>query len=308
MLTLDDAYAGFVRRCQAKGLHPRSILFYDYRFHSLQAYVREQSGVTTVEGLTPDLIRGWLARERHVSPNLAKQSFTTVRAVLHFLQREYDYPAHTLLKRLDAPRVPKKLIATFTPAHITAMLQHCGKGFTGLRNTALLFVLLDCGLRATECCTLTQAQIRWEERVFIVWGKGDKERRVPFGEATTRALRAYLSRRSSVETPQVFVTVYGDPLTPRCLHAILSKLGTRAGVEGVRCSPHTFRHTCAVSFLRRGGDVFSLQKLLGHTDLSMTRRYVELSETDLQSKHRMASPGDAFLDAVRAPQGRKRLR
>ena len=74
-----------------------------------------------------------------------------------------------------------------------------------------------------------------------------------------------------------------------------------AKATGVRCSPHTFRHTFAVTYLRAGGDVFSLQKLLGHADLAMTRKYAELSQTDVHEKHRMFSPGDR-LKAIRQPR------
>ena len=71
----------------------------------------------------------------------------------------------------------------------------------------------------------------------------------------------------------------------------IADLGRRAGV-GTRCSPHTFRHTFARSFLVNGGDVFSLQQILGHTTLDMVRRYVSLTEADLVARHRVASPAD----------------
>jgi len=71
---------------------------------------------------------------------------------------------------------------------------------------------------------------------------------------------------------------------------------------------YTFWHTCAVSYLRNGGDAFTLQKLLGHSDLAMTRRRCELSAADVVTKHRAASPGDRFLSQVRKAGGRKRLR
>ena len=70
----------------------------------------------------------------------------------------------------------------------------------------------------------------------------------------------------------------------------------------------TFRHTCAVMHLRNGGDAFSLQKLLGHSSLDMTRRYAELAQADVIAKHRAASPGDRFLPQVQRAGGRTRLR
>ncbi len=73
---------------------------------------------------------------------------------------------------------------------------------------------------------------------------------------------------------------------------MLKNYGRKAGIEGVRCSPHTLRHTAAVSYLRQGGDPFTLQRLLGHSTLDMTRHYCELADLDLQRVHQTASPVD----------------
>ena len=105
----------------------------------------------------------------------------------------------------------------------------------------------------------------------------------------------------------MFVTCYGDPLDRfRTLDAVKARCKA-AGVVGVRCSPHTFRHTFAVQFLRNGGDVFSLQRLLGHSDLTMTRLYAELSQTDVTEKHRLYSPADRLRPAG-PNRGRTRIR
>jgi len=140
-------------------------------------------------------------------------------------------------------------------------------------------------------------------------GKGSKERVVPFGDAARQALMAYVSKRGNIPGQgALFVTCYGDPLNRHEAYRLLSECGKRVGVSGVRCSPHTFRHTFAVMYLRNGGDAFTLQKLLGHSDLAMTRRYCELSQTDAVAKHRQCSPGDRFLGAIKGAGGRRRLR
>lgn len=125
---------------------------------------------------------------------------------------------------------------------------------------------------------------------------------------TKHALLNYQARRGNLPTLSLFVTVYGVGVDRYRVRDIIIERGKQAKVGGVRCSPHTFRHTCAVMYLRNGGDVFSLQKLLGHTDLTMTRRYAELSENDVCEKHRKFSPGDALPQTARVVGRRTRLK
>jgi integrase/recombinase XerD len=81
-------------------------------------------------------------------------------------------------------------------------------------------------------------------------------------------------------------------LTPRGVRQIIAQVGRSAGIDGVRCSPHTLRHTCAINYLRNGGNVFELQQLMGHEDLETLQRYVKLAQVDLAKGHRQASPAD----------------
>ena len=90
----------------------------------------------------------------------------------------------------------------------------------------------------------------------------------------------------------LFLTMAGRPMSVNRVEAIIEKCGRKAGIEGVRCSPHTFRHTFAISYLRNGADVFTLQRILGHSSLDMVRNYVNLAETDVKACHRRCSPAD----------------
>jgi len=211
------------------------------------------------------------------------------------------------MKGVDRPKTKQVIISTFTTEQIQAMLGICGNDFVGIRNRALILTLIDCGLRVSELCSLQTNDIRWNEQTMLVTGKGNKERIVPFGRTTRSALLTYWERRGDVPaTDTFFLTCYGDPINRQRAHCALFECGTKAGVTGLRISPHTFRHTFAVMYLRNGGDVFSLQKMLGHTDLTMTRRYAELSETDVIEKHRQFSPADAIKSTNQ--NGRKRMK
>lgn len=85
---------------------------------------------------------------------------------------------------------------------------------------------------------------------------------------------------------------FGEPLTRRMTNKIIERIGEKAKVDNVRLSAHTFRHTFAKNWLMNGGDIFSLQKILGHRTLDMVRNYVNITFKDIQSQHSKFSPGD----------------
>jgi integrase/recombinase XerD len=127
-------------------------------------------------------------------------------------------------------------------------------------------------------------------------GKGRKERELPLGKAATQVLVRY--RRALDDLQQgdpFFISRTGRRMLRRDVWDLVARHGQRAGIQGVRCSPHTLRHTGAKRFMLAGGDVFTLQKLLGHTSLAMVRRYVELAAVDVRPQHERHSPVDALL-------------
>ncbi len=200
------------------------------------------------------------------------------------------------------PKPPKKVIAAFSEEQLAALLAATEpETARGFRNYTIILTLLDTGLRISELCSLKMCDVQLEEGILKVWGKGGKERQVPFGREVQKLLWRYLSlgrpepNSSLVDT--VFLTADGKPLNKDNFGAIMHDLGRKAGLEGVRCSPHTMRHTAAISFLRNGGDAFSLQRLLGHSSLEMTRNYCNIADVDLKRAHRGASPVD-HLEAI----------
>jgi site-specific recombinase XerD len=149
-------------------------------------------------------------------------------------------------------------------------------------------------LRLSELASLRVGDVRPDGTLHVM-GKGAKERIVPIGSTARRGLVRYLATRESARPADpLFTSRRRTGLTPRGVQQAIARLGRRAGV-GTRCSPHTFRHTFARGYLVNGGDVFSLQQILGHTTLDMVRRYMILSEADLVARHRAASPADRLV-------------
>jgi len=160
----------------------------------------------------------------------------------------------------------------------------------------IILTLLDTGLRVNELINLKIDNVWLEEGIIKVLGKGNKERLVPVGKQIRRLLWRYITHyRPEPARPNLdnlFLTRDGRSLTKNRVDSMMKHYGERARLSGIRCSPHTLRHTFAVTYLRNGGDVFSLQRILGHSSLEMTRRYCELADVDIEKAHALASPVD----------------
>lgn len=159
---------------------------------------------------------------------------------------------------------------------------------TAKRNLALLLLMLDTGLRLGEIARLKIADVHLDSREVYVapygTGKKTKSRVIPIGKATSMALWHYLSGIEFDPAQSLF------HLTPRSIRSLILRLGKTANVPHTH--PHRFRHTFAIEYLRNGGDIFTLQRILGHSSLDMVQRYLNIAKSDIQSAHRRASPVD----------------
>lgn len=157
-------------------------------------------------------------------------------------------------------------------------------------------LLLDTGLRLAEAAGLRVGDVDLVEGRATVMGKGARQRIVPIGRRTRQALRRILAPRGQVEAgAPLFLATDGGALTAHGFQRVFRRLARRERLS-VRCSPDVLRHTFARSFLRNGGDVFSLKRILGHSprSLQVTRRYLDLDD-DLRAVHRSVSPVDRLL-------------
>jgi integrase/recombinase XerD len=202
-------------------------------------------------------------------------------------------------RKISRIKTDQSAIATFSNSQIRAMLDVTKHqmDFPGIRNYALITLLYDTGCRISELLSLKIDDIQLEEKILTVRGKGGKGRVVPFGDRSLIGLVKYLNRRNKLFRIEgvLFLTRFGDPLTIRMTNKIIERIGERAKVENVRLSAHTFRHTFAKNWLMNGGDIFSLQKILGHRTLDMVRNYVNITFKDIQSQHSKFSPGDSLF-------------
>ena len=226
-----------------------------------------------------------------LKPRSAQTYFVNLKTLFRFLGEEGALE-ESPLERLKPPPARQDQIQPFTPAQVRALLDATKRTRQPRRNRALILFLLDTGCRASEVCGLRVQDVDLGGRRAVVTGKGEKSRTVPLGATTVKELYAYLKEEAREPADALFQSERGGPLTRWHLRKLLWRLGEAAGLEAVRCSPHTFRHTCAIWMLRGGANVYTVQQLLGHTSLAMTRRYLAIVDADVEAQHRRFSPAD----------------
>lgn len=232
---------------------------------------------------------------RPVRPRTVQTHFINLKTFFRFLIDEGVIESSPI-EHLRPPVARADQVQPFTQEQVTSLLQMAKRSTHPRRDEAILLFLLDTGVRASELCGLKMEDVDMAGRRCIVLGKGNKHRSVFFGRNTAKALWQYLREESREPDEPLFMADRGiragEPLTRSGLLQLIRRLARAAKIEAAQCSPHTFRHTFAVEFLRAGGNTFSLMQLLGHTSLHMTNRYVSLAQGDLEAQHRQFSPAD----------------
>jgi site-specific recombinase XerD len=236
-----------------------------------------------------------------LKPITIKDYFVNLRVMFRWFEMEGFIEASPM-EALPIPAVRDSHIQPFAPEQVKALFEAAKKSTQPKRDYAIVSLLLDCGLRAGELCGLKVCDIDLNARCVSVTGKGNKRRSVYFGKETSKALWQHIRSTNRQADDWVFPSDRGirtgEPLKPNGLLQLVQRLGQAANIKAVRCSPHTFRHTYAVSFLRAGGSVFTLRESLGHTNLTMTSKYVMVAEADL-SQSKNFSPVDRLRSGNR---------
>jgi integrase/recombinase XerD len=279
---------------QARGLSPKTVEYYACKLRLLQTWLEGQN-IRRVQDITANDLRQFLLylTETEHNPGGCHCFFRVSRTFLRWCWFEFELPAPNPIVRVKAPKLPQVPLEPVPLSDLKAMLAVCQRRtFTGDRDRAILLALLDTGCRASEFLALNAADVNLSTGAAIIrQGKGGKWRVVFLGAKTRRELVRYLRHRTT-EGP-LWVTVKGKRLRYSGLRQIVRRRAVKAGVSVP--SLHSFRRAFALTCLRAGMDVYSLQKLMGHSDLSVLRRYLQQTEADLQAVHQKAGPVDRML-------------
>ncbi len=310
-LDLKNLIGGFKLSCQTENKSPKTIEWYTCFLQRFLQFLQLNSHPTRVNEIDKNYIRSFILylqqqaktphTEKPLSPATVQGYVRTLKVFFSWLLRE-EYIESNPMTRIPVPRAPIRIINTFNNEHINRLATLCyTSNGSGYRNLTIILLLLDSGIRVNELVNIDCNDLDLTEGyIKIRKGKGNKERLVPVGSIVQKSLWKYINRyRPKPLTQRVtalFLSEHGLPLTKSGVQQMLRRYGRIAGITGVRCSPHTFRHTFAKNYLLNGGDIFSLQKILGHSSLASVRMYLNLFGVDLKKQHRHFSPVDNLTE------------
>ncbi len=297
----------------------------------LRAFLESERDISLVGEIDAPDISAWFAHLRKTSGSRGKprsertiQTYArSARAFFHWLVRR-DAIERNPFDRVVFPKVGKPLIRVIEPEEFERLLLACTPpGEVGpladraaARNRAILWLLYDTGIRLAELCNLRAGDFDRKHGTIIVNGKGSKERRIALGNNCQRNLLYYLDRHRPDEEElaewgdatedHLFLSETRLPLTKNGVGLLFKRIRERAGITDKRVSPHIFRHSFAIRYLVLGNDPFSLQELLGHSDMATVKNYMHMNDALIQEQKRKYSPGDHLPTRMPGPRDSRR--
>ena len=281
--------AGLVREWLAEvkvmGRSEQTIKWYQQK---MDWYLEHEGGPATLDGLTSAEVKRLLGVliDRGLAPNTVHGFFEVVRAFANWALRE-GFAVDPAVIRMRPPKVPVTELETYTETQQETMVAAAAPGWPRLA----VQILLGTGMRVGELAELTLEDYESDGDVGFLKvrkGKGAKFRRVPLSSRLRREIDRYLNRfRQDVETNRLLMKGNGQPVRMMTVEYLLMRIQERVGFK---VHAHKFRHTFATEYLRNGGDIERLRRILGHSSYVMVMRYLHLDKGDLGKDFDLRSP------------------
>ena len=286
--------------------------------HTLEAYARDAdafvsflaehvggpSDFAALTQLRPADFRAWLASRfyKKYANSSSARALSTLRSLFRYLDRE-GLVHNPALAAVKSPKLPKAAPKPLSPSESLDLIDHAdefdaSEPWVARRNVAVLTLLYGCGLRIAEALSLTRTDVAALTIVtssastsMTITGKGRKQRLVPVLPAVAEAVHDYIAACPHALEPEgpLFVGVRGGALHPRIVQGLVQKLRSALQLPET-ATPHALRHSFATHLLAGGGDLRTIQELLGHASLSTTQRYTAVDAKKLLEVYDQAHP------------------
>lgn len=291
MASIESVLESFMLDCQSRRLTPKTIKWYR---EMLTKFVERFPG-TDIAGITTTHIRLWMVELQDAGYSGATQHayVRCLRVMMNFATGE-ELIVKNPMSKIKMPKQDKTILPAFTKEEVSTIMDACESH----RDRAIFLFLLDTGLRVNECSNLRIEDIDMTLReVTVKQGKGRKDRTTYFGESTKKYLIRHLTDSDSLqvtEGPLWKSRSSGEALQLEGIQFILRQLKLKTGI--LKCSPHTCRRTFAIWNLRAGMNIFELARIMGHSDIKVLQRYLDVLNEDTKAAHKKAGAVDSFMN------------
>lgn len=278
---------------EVRGTPYNTVVSYERDLKKMNQYFMEQ-GIEDVNQLTPVMLNSYILfqEKQGRKPSTVSRSIAALKAFFHYLQKE-GLADTDPAEELKAPKVEKKAPMILTEEETSRLLEEAkGKTPKELRDSAMLELLYATGIRVSELISLKVSDVNLQME-YIVCREGVKERIVPFGAVAKQALELYLEQGRPAMTEKdsscLFTNCSGQAMSRQGFWKLVKAYGRKAGITR-ELTPHTLRHSFAVHLVNNGADLHSVKEMLGHSDISTTQMYAQMTGNRLREVYGRTHP------------------
>lgn len=283
-----DVLKEFIFDCKMRKLSDRTIKSYQNNNLALFHFIKDEYSITELEEINHLHVKGYIQylTDKKLSEIYINTIVRTFRAYFRYAVEEH-YILKNPIDKIKKQKEPIIIINTFTNEEVKRMIKYYrGSKFLDMRNQLIMIILFDTGIRCSELCGLRLSDVR--DTYINIMGKGKKIRHVPITAIINKYLVRYLRVRENYIKDKInyndeflFLSQKGKQLTVETIERIVLECGNNSNVRNeIRISPHTCRHYYAQTQLKNGCDLFTVSKLLGHTNINVTKRYLQSMHDD----------------------------